>query len=64
MFQIIDVVIRKDEQKAAEAFRFFVEKYKEEIMPDKYGKVTNKVNLLKLEQNIEQALACIDALQN
>lgn len=60
----IDLVIRKDEQKAAEAFRFFVEKYKEEIMPDKYGMVTNKVDLLKLEQNIEQALACIDALQN
>ena len=33
-------------------------------MPDKYGMVTNKVDLLKLEQNIEQALACIDALQN
>lgn len=60
----IDLVIRKDEQVAEEAFRQVVEKYKEEIMPEKYDKVTNKAALLKLEQYIEDALSVINSLQS
>lgn len=58
-----DLLIRKDEAKTEDAFRKFVSDYKEEIMPEEYGKISNKELLLKLQKNIKAVLSDMEELQ-
>lgn len=60
----IDLIIRKDESVTENAFRAFVDAYKEELMPKDYGKISDKETLLKLQKNINAVLSDMDKLQN
>ena len=59
-----DIIIRKDKVHVEDAFSRFVDAYKEEVMPEKYGKVSSKKALLKLQNTITEALSVMDELQN
>lgn len=57
----IDLIIRKDENVTENAFRAFVDFYKEELI---YGKISDKKTLLELQKNINAVLSDMDKLQN
>ena len=57
----IDLIIRKDEGVTENAFRAFVDAYKEELI---YGKISDKKTLLELQKNINAVLSDMDELQN
>lgn len=57
----IDLIIRKDESATENAFREFVDFYKEELI---YGKISDKKTLLELQKNINAVLSDMDKLQN
>ena len=58
-----DMLIRKDEDKVENAFRVFVEQYKEEIMFDEFGKTYDKTSLLKLQNSIKSVLGDMESME-